>query len=145
MSERKDIRAFLAIEPPITIREEMGRIQNRLKKAVQGMIRWTGPTAVHLTLKFFGDICGGDVDSISAIVRNELAGLPPLQLAIKSLEVFPDPRRPLVIWLGARGDTERLVMLQRKLKRGFGGLGFPEETRPFRAHWTLASIKSPKG
>ncbi|MDQ5984595.1 MAG: RNA 2',3'-cyclic phosphodiesterase [Syntrophus sp. SKADARSKE-3] len=145
MSEQKDIRAFLAIEAPIAIREEMGRIQNRLKKTVQGMIRWTGPTAMHLTLKFFGDISGEDIDAISAIIKNESAGLAPLQLTIKSIGVFPNPRKPRVIWLGTRGDTEQLVMLQRKLERGFGGLGFPEENRPFRAHWTLARIKSPQG
>ena len=145
MADPKEIRAFLAIDPPASIREEMARIQERLKKSVQGMIRWAGPASIHLTLKFFGDTGQEDVALISEVIEKEVTTIEPLYLEIKTLGVFPDIRRPRVIWLGTVGDVARLAILQEKLDRGFEDLGFEKENRPFRAHWTLARIKSSEG
>lgn len=145
MAEGSTIRTFLAIDPPEAVRDAIGRIQDRLKRNVDGMIRWTAPTSIHLTLKFFGDITPEDVTQISAAVEGDIAGMPPLTLEIKTLGVFPDTRRPRIIWLGTTGETHRLQEIQKRLDRAFGKLGFPEEDRPFRPHWTLGRIKSPTG
>ena len=145
MADTKDIRAFLAVDPPGSVREEMACIQERLKRSIRGMVRWAGPAGIHLTLKFFGDIGQDDVPLISEIVEKEAGIMEPLALEIKTLGVFPDARRPRVLWLGTAGDVPRLTMMQKKLDHGFEDLGFEREDRPFRAHWTLARIKSPQG
>lgn len=143
MAEDQAIRAFLAIDPPKSVLEEIARIQERLKKKVEGMIRWTPPSGIHLTLKFFGDIASADIAPISATVEKGIVGIGPLPLEVKTFGVFPDMRRPRVIWLGTAGETGRLTALQSNLDEEFGKLGFPKEDRPFRAHWTLGRIKSP--
>ena len=145
MGGGQNIRAFLAIDPPDEVRQSLGRIQDRLKKTVDGPVRWAAPAGIHLTLKFFGDILPEDVARISEAVAADVAGIGPLSLEIKTLGVFPDSRRPRIIWLGTTGDADRLQMLQGKLDRSFGKLGFPQEDRPFRPHWTLARIKTPTG
>jgi RNA 2',3'-cyclic 3'-phosphodiesterase len=145
MSEEKGIRAFLAIAPPKEIHEEMARIQKRLQQAIQGAIRWVRTDSIHLTLKFFGDIGAEDVGPLSATIEKGIRGVAPFSLDIRGVGVFPDARRPRVLWLGTAGDTERLTMTVRNLDRGFADLGFAPEERPFRAHWTLARIKSPQG
>ena len=43
------------------------------------------------------------------------------------------------------GDTERLIALQKTIDQGLEACGFRKEERPFRAHLTLARIKSPQG
>ena len=145
MSDGKDIRAFLAIDPPDAVHDEMARIQERLKKTVLGTISWTRPTGMHLTLKFFGDIAQDDIGPISDVIESRIAGIEPFDLVIKGLGVFPNARRPRVLWMGTVGDVERLAILQKNLDPGFADLGFEREDRPFRAHWTLARIKSPEG
>jgi hypothetical protein len=44
MSEtEKNIRAFLAIEPPEDILQTVARMQDKLKQEVSGRISWTKP------------------------------------------------------------------------------------------------------
>jgi 2'-5' RNA ligase len=139
------IRAFLAIDPPEEILDAIGRIQGRLQRVIRGELRWVRPEAIHLTLKFFGDISEEAVADIAAVVEKAAARAAPFLLAIGGVGVFPDQRRPRVLWLGMDGDVPRLLRLQQELEAGLGMVGFPAEERPFRPHLTLARIKSSKG
>ena len=69
----KNIRAFLAIEPPEDILQAMSHLQEKLKREVSGRISWTRPEGWHLTLKFFGDVSMEDVEKISSAVQNRVA------------------------------------------------------------------------
>ena len=145
MAETKNIRAFLAIEPPEEVLAAVTRLQEKLKGEIAGKISWTRPQSNHLTLKFFGDIGSTDVEKIGTAVKIQLATVSSIVLKIEKIGVFPDLRRPRVIWAGTTGDIEKLTMLQNKLDVDFAGLGFPPENRPFRAHLTLGRIKMPHG
>ena len=141
----KNIRAFLAIEPPEDILQSLSRLQEKLKREIGGRISWTKPQGQHLTLKFFGDISAEDVNHICTAVKNRIASGSSLNLKIEKLGVFPDARRPRVLWCGVTGDGEKLSVLQKKLEADFEGIGFPAENRPFRLHLTLGRIKEPHG
>lgn len=142
MNADRTIRSFLAIGIPEEILGEIGRLQERLKREIQGDIRWVRPDGIHLTLKFFGDIPEGAVSDISAVVEKAVTGHDPLDLSVSGAGVFPDLRRPRVLWLGMTGDVERLLTLQTTLERDLQRIGFPREERPFRPHLTLARIRS---
>lgn len=144
MSTEKNIRVFLAIEPPEEILQTVIRLQEKLKREVSGRLSWTRPGGQHLTLKFFGDVSTEDVESISHAVQNRLASGWSLNLKVEKLGVFPDPRKPRVLWCGTSGDIEKLAALQKQLDADFGLIGFPKEDRPFRAHLTLTRIKDPR-
>jgi RNA 2',3'-cyclic 3'-phosphodiesterase len=145
MTDERTIRTFLALDPPEEILREIGRLQDKLRQRIHGDVRWVRPEAIHLTLKFFGDIPEHGVANISAVAGKAAAGVRPLDLAIGGAGVFPDPRRPRVIWLGMSGDVARLVTFQQGLERSLQEIGFPREERPFRPHLTLGRIKTPKG
>jgi len=144
MAAEKNIRAFLAIEPPEDILQTVLRLQEKLKREVSGRLSWTRPGGQHLTLKFFGDVSPDDVDSISQAVQNRLQSGWSLNLKVEKLGVFPDARKPRVLWCGTSGDVEKLAALQKQLEADFALIGFPKEDRPFRAHLTLARIKDPR-
>jgi len=144
MAAEKNIRAFLAIEPPEEILQTALRLQEKLKREVSGRLSWTRPGGQHLTLKFFGDVSTDDVGQISQAVQNRLASGWSLNLKVEKLGVFPDPRKPRVLWCGTSGDVEKLAALQKQLDADFALIGFPKEDRPFRAHLTLARIKDPR-
>jgi 2'-5' RNA ligase len=145
MTDENTIRAFLAIDPPEEILREIGRIQGRLQRLIGGELRWVRPEAIHLTLKFFGDISENAVADIAAVVEPAAAGAAPFILSIDGVGVFPDQRRPRILWLGMDGDVPRLLVFQKELERALGMVGFPEEERPFTPHLTLARIKSARG
>jgi 2'-5' RNA ligase len=145
MTDEKTIRSFLALDPPEEILREVGEVQNRLKKLIQGDVRWVRPEAIHLTLKFFGDIPECDVANISAVAGKAAAEVGPFDLAIGGAGVFPDPHRPRIIWLGMNGEVARLVTFQQGTEQSLQEIGFPRGERPFRPHLTLGRIKTPKG
>lgn len=145
MSENKNIRAFLAIDPPAVVLENIQAMQNRFKKSIQGVIRWVRPEGIHLTLKFFGDISAHDAENISEVIAKRTTAVPPFALEIIGLGAFPDVTRPRVIWLGITGQLGSLLSLQKDLEEEFFILGFPKEDRPFRAHLTMGRVKVPKG
>lgn len=140
----KNIRAFLAIEPPEDILQSVIRLQEKLKMEISGRISWTRPQGQHLTLKFFGDISRDDIYNISATVQKRIVTEQKLHLKIEKLGGFPDARRPRVLWCGVTGDVERLINLQKKLDGDFAAIGFPADDRSFKAHLTLARIKDPR-
>jgi 2'-5' RNA ligase len=143
-SER-NIRAFLAIEPLEDILQAMSRLQEKLRQEISDRISWTKPQGQHLTLKFFGDISTEDVKNICSSVQSRTASAPSLNLKIEKLGVFPDARRPRVLWCGVTGDVEKLSVLQKQLDSDFASIGFPREDRSFWAHLTLGRIKESSG
>ena len=140
----KNIRAFLAIEPTENVLQEITRLQEKLKREISGRLSWTRPQGQHLTLKFFGDISREDINNISTVVQKRVVAEQKLNLKIEKLGVFPDARKPRVLWCGVTGDVEKLITLQRKLDSDFTAIGFPAEDRSFKAHLTLARIKDPR-
>jgi 2'-5' RNA ligase len=145
VTNERTIRSFLALDPPEEILREIGRIQDRLKKIIHGDVRWVRPEGIHLTLKFFGDISENAVVEISAVAGKAAAAVGTFELAIGGAGIFPDMKRPRIIWLGMNGDVARLVTFQKELEHALQEFGFPREERPFRPHLTLGRIKSAKG
>ena len=145
MSEEKSIRSFLAVDPPREIIDAIGMIQDRLRKNIQGDIRWVRPQGIHLTLKFFGAISESDVANISLVAENTTSNISPFTLGIKRVGAFPDVKRPRVLWLGMDGDVDTLIRLQKEMDAELQKYGFEKEDRTFRPHLTLARIKDPRG
>ena len=145
MNDEKSIRAFLAVDPPQEVLNEIARIQDCLKRAVKGDIRWVRSGGIHLTLKFFGNISESDSANISRVIKNNIVNIKPFTLNTRRVGAFPDVKRPRVLWLGMDGDTDILISLQMAIDVGLQDCGFKKEDRPFLPHLTLARIKEQKG
>jgi RNA 2',3'-cyclic 3'-phosphodiesterase len=133
-------RAFIAIELPEDVRSFLGEAQKVLK-TYGFRVKWVRPQNIHLTLKFLGNTDTADTDTIveaMALAVKDYAAVP---LAAKGIGVFPDIRRPRVIWAGMNGQIEILKDLQQTLDSHLAGLGFPGETRRFKAHLTLGRVR----
>jgi RNA 2',3'-cyclic 3'-phosphodiesterase len=145
MTDETGIRSFLAIDPPEEVLNGIDAVQRRLRKLIEGDIRWVRPEGIHLTLKFFGDIFATDVANIASVAEKATEKERPFSLAIGGAGVFPDPHRPRVLWLGMNGDVERLLVFQKGLDQSLHESGFLREERPFRPHLTVARIKTSRG
>ena len=82
------------------------------------------------------------VGAVSDLLENVAGAAGPFQLKAGGLGVFPTVKRPRVLWMGITGDTAPLIAFARNLDARLAGLGFAEETRPFRAHLTLGRFKA---
>lgn len=135
------IRSFLAIELPVAIQMQIGKIEEDLKSA-SADVRWVNPGNVHLTLKFFGNIEESLIDSIMAAVRGPLGTAEPFQLGLRGTGAFPTMRSPRVVWIGLEDGQGRLAPLQKEVDSCLAKIGFEPEGRAFRPHLTLGRVRS---
>ena len=137
------IRAFTAISIPPEIVEALGRLIGEVDRL--GLhARLSRPEAIHLTLKFLGNIEETRVLAVTEKLQEVASSSPPFGLRIRNLGVFPRPSQPRVVWVGIDAGDE-LAELQRKVETSLESLGFDREDRPFKPHLTLARIKSRRG
>lgn len=135
----KPIRTFIAFELPADVVQLAAELQHLLQ-AERLNLRWVRPGNIHLTLKFLGDIPPDKVDGVAVAMQTAARGVPPLALTVAGMGVFPNARRPRVLWVGLGGQTDGLHQLQARLEAQLAPLGFEPERRPFKAHLTLARI-----
>lgn len=117
----------------------------RLRDMGAGGAKWVPPQNMHLTLRFLGNVEAGQVpgikEALGPVVRRHSSFL----ARLGSLGAFPDASRPSVLWVGVLDGAEALANLAVDVSRTMTGLGFPEESRPFHAHLTLARFRRGTG
>jgi 2'-5' RNA ligase len=106
-------------------------------------VRWVGWETLHVTLRFLGDTPEDRVPELVRAIGRALAPLPPARVSLGGLGVFPNPRRPSVVWAGITEGDDWLAMAHAALGTALAEIGIPPEDRPFRAHLTLGRV--PRG
>jgi 2'-5' RNA ligase len=142
----ESIRAFIAIELDEDILRRIESLQERIKADLPpGLIRWVRPEGIHLTLKFLGVAEADRIEAVSEALQDACLPTTPFTLSIGGLGVFPNPRRPRVLWLGVDEPSGTLPRLQAAIERAISPLGFPTERRRFIPHLTLGRVKRGRG
>ncbi len=137
----EQVRSFIAIELPAELRQELVRLQERLKAGKQPPVKWVDPYGIHLTLKFLGSIAASRVDEITKAIEEAARGISPFHLEVRGLGVFPNLRRVQVVWVGVEGEVGKVKQLQQRIESNLSRLSFAPESRPFTPHLTLARLR----
>ncbi|MCB8983900.1 MAG: RNA 2',3'-cyclic phosphodiesterase [Ardenticatenaceae bacterium] len=136
------IRAFIAVEMPTAVKQELARAVNELDEQIpQGSVRWVKPELMHLTLVFLGDTAVSKLPSVTAALDEAAQTAAPFTLHLSEMGCFPNRQRPRVIWVGLDGHTQPLLALKRAVDEALVPLGWAAEKRPFQAHLTLGRVK----
>jgi len=136
------IRTFIAIELADPLHRALADVQARLRPdPAARFVRWVAPASIHITLKFLGEVDARQMPDLQRAVADACAGVAPFTLTIGGLGVFPNSRRPNIVWIGARGQIEVAARLAQKIDDGCVALGFAREERPFAPHLTLGRVQ----
>ena len=135
------IRAFIAVELPGELKQELAALETQLKKNSPPVVKWVDPESIHITLKFLGETSDAVIDELLLAMGESVAGVSPFKLEVGKLGAFPAVDRPQVIWVGVSGDMEKLAQLQKNLEQNTEQLGFKRESRPFSPHLTLGRVR----
>ena len=133
------VRAFIAVELPVVIQEQLGQIIAGLQNHSPRSVRWVAPRNIHLTLKFFGNISPDNLSQLTRVIQNEAQRSRPFDLSIAGLGAFPNKIHPRVIWAGAVAPPA-LGELQLGIDRETERLGYRNEDRGFNPHLTLGRV-----
>jgi len=137
------MRLFIAMNFPAPLRRSIAAIATDLERS--GVpARWVDAPAVHLTLKFLGQIPSARVGGVSLALDEIASAAEPLLLRFEGVGAFPSPRSPGVIWVGIESGP-RLRLLHDALDRRMAEFGVARETRPFRPHVTLGRVDRESG
>lgn len=136
------LRLFIAIEIPLPLLEQIDKAVEPLRQSIpSGLIRWVPYQNIHLTLKFLGDVSPSNVDFLRQALAQEAARHLPFEVVIEGFGVFPDMKRPRVLWIGVKAPA-RLFQLQRGIDSATQRLGYAAEEREFTPHLTVGRVRS---
>lgn len=133
------MRAFVAINLPERIKQELVRVQD-LFRGSDVPVRWVRPEGLHITLKFLGEVGEERVAELVRVVKEAGSGVGPFTLELTEVGAFPNARYPRVIWLGIADAGGELRRLQSRIEKGFEALGFEPEGREYAPHLTLGRV-----
>lgn len=133
------MRLFVAVNLP---EEERGAAYRATAPLRQGTVpvRWVRAEALHLTLKFLGEVPPERADDVATALDVAVAAARPFEVVVGGIGGFPSLARPRVVWLGVENHPA-LELLANDVELALRPLGFEAELRPFRPHITLGRAR----
>lgn len=138
------IRAFLSIDLPEDVRQELADLQADFKKEGAD-VKWVESDNLHLTLKFLGDTEETQIEALKQSLTEAVRGTLPFTIQLEGIGAFPRTTSPRVVWVGANQGKAELEELAKKVETVCEKLEFPVEERPFSAHLTIGRVRSRDG
>ena len=125
------LRLFTALPIPPEIVDHLTGLQAGVPSA-----NWRHSNAMHLTLRFFGNVCGDTAEALD----HELANIncKPFDLSIKGVGHFGRDE-PRALWAGIE-TAESLLLLAKSCERAARRAGLDIERRAYIPHVTLAYL-----
>ncbi len=133
------MRLFIAVNLPGEMRNKIWDTTASLREHGNA-IRWVAPEAMHLTLKFLGEVSADREEAVGRALERSVSGVVPFALPLGGFGAFPNARRAKVIWVGCEAVSP-LRLLHRNVEEEMGEIGFPHETRAFHPHLTLGRVR----
>ena len=129
------IRLFAALPIPDEIAESLARRQ----RGVEGA-RWRPAEALHVTLRFFGDL----KEDVARDLDTELSRLNNggFDFALEGVGAFGEGRDIHAVWAGVT-ENDALRRLAKACEAAARRAGLKPETRNYRPHVTLAYLRRP--
>lgn len=136
------LRLFIAIEVPLNLLERLDRAVEPLRRSLPSdLIRWVPYQNIHLTLKFLGDVSPANVEFLRQALALEAGRHAPFEIGIEGWGVFPEMKRPRVIWIGVQAPTA-LFRLQRGIDSATQRLGYVSDEKDFTPHLTIGRVRA---
>lgn len=133
-------RGFIAVKISKEVEGSIGRYQESLRRT--GFeCKWVKPSNIHLTLSFLGNVENDTAIEIMDLLKTSLAGYGAFNVKASSVGVFPNVKRPSVLWVGL-SNVEELRRLKNIVENSVSRFGFKPEERDFKPHLTIGRFKA---
>jgi len=134
------VRCFVAVECNEAQVVSGFRVVQRILEASGAHLKNVELENIHLTLKFLGEISQNKVEEVSRVI--EKISFEPFWFKVEGVGVFPNLRRPSVVWAGVTDGASKLSIIYDELEEKLYNLGFKREKRVFHPHFTISRVRS---
>ncbi|MFN6964004.1 MAG: RNA 2',3'-cyclic phosphodiesterase [Pyrinomonadaceae bacterium] len=135
-------RIFIAVDISEEARRLAAAHSERLRNEFSDLrVGWERAEKLHLTLRFIGNLEDERISSLTDRLRATAAAARSFELSITGTGVFPNVRRPRVLWLGVAGDVEGMNKLAAAIENDCEAIGLDRESREFKPHLTIARLR----
>lgn len=127
-------RLFVALPLPDPVRRNLAALSSGLPGA-----RWVAFDNLHLTLRFIGEVGGGEAEDVHhalARIRAE-----PFDVSLDGIGCFESGGRVHTLWAGV-AKQEHLYRLHEKIDVALMRAGLPADKRKFKPHVTVARLRN---
>lgn len=133
----------MALEIPENSKKEIEMLQNKLKRLIP-QARLTDSQKLHLTLSFIGEQPENLKEALTKVIENAALGVSSFEITPAYIDGFPSLHNPHTIWVGVKGDIEKLLLIRERVKDGLLVLNLVVDERRFIPHLAIAKIKNLK-
>jgi RNA 2',3'-cyclic 3'-phosphodiesterase len=134
-------RVFVAIPLPEAARREVAALVESVRSAADPNVRdvrWVRLDGLHLTLRFIGLVDETRLEALAESVEAAAGSTDAFEVTIRGGGAFPSTTRPRTLWLGVAAGSDELAAAAAAVDDSLAAADVDRETRPFRAHLTLA-------
>lgn len=131
------MRFFIALDIPARSEQQLVSIQDKLKDILPGLTL-TYPEKFHLTLAFVGEQSDEMKEPLIDVLKNAAKEITPFSVTPCCLDGFPHFHNPNVLWLGVKGEIDKLIKIRHHIKDGLTQLGLDTDSRRFIPHIAIA-------
>lgn len=130
------MRFFIALEIPEESKQELEDVQEKLKELIPNF-KPSFPDKLHLTIAFVGDQPESFKERLIELLERASVSIPAFSVTPAYLDGFPNLHRANVLWIGVKGDIDKLFIIRHRIKDGLMSLGLPVDERRFVPHIAL--------
>jgi len=135
------MRFFIALEIPLADRQQIQSVQAKLKALIPE-VKLTNPEKLHLTIAFVGEQPDQFKDKLIGIMQKAVEGIPPFSVTPSYIDGFPHLHSANTLWVGVKGDIDKLYEMRHHIKDGLSSLGLPVDQRRFVPHIAIAKVEN---
>lgn len=135
------MRYFIALEIPDKNRSHFQAIQAKLHILIP-QARLTDVDKIHLTLAFIGEQKDELQSRLTQIIQAATSGVASFEVTPAYIDGFPNIHKPQVLWIGVKGDIDKILLIRERVKDGLTLLNLAMDERRFIPHITIAKLNN---
>ncbi|TSC87496.1 MAG: 2'-5'-RNA ligase [Microgenomates group bacterium Gr01-1014_7] len=133
------MRFFIALEIPSKNLLQFKVIQDKLHTLIP-QAKLTGLEKIHLTLAFIGEQPDELKDRLTQVITAAASAVSSFEVTPAYIDGFPNLHHPNILWVGVKGDIDKVLLIRERIKDGLENLHLPVDERRFTPHITIAKL-----
>ncbi len=135
------MRFFISLDIPEESKVELEELQEKVKEILPS-IRLTNPNKLHLTIAFIGEQSETLKETLSQAIKESVEGISSFEFTPGFLDGFPNLHHPHTLWIGTKGEVDKLYLLEERISDKLKGLNLSLQERRFVPHIALGKLKN---